>query len=116
MDVLLIFLFVRGGPAPNSRHRVTITPAKQNKAKKALLTGQEKTRPQKHQSMTWAQRLKRVFGIDIETCEQCGGARLWRASTNRQESRFAQRMLPEGLGTRMCLMNIHWSSKRYSVI
>ena len=33
-----------------------------------------KTRAQKHQSMTWAQRLKRVFNIDIETCEQCGGA------------------------------------------
>jgi hypothetical protein len=24
--------------------------------------------------MTWAQRLKRVFGIEIESCEQCGGA------------------------------------------
>ena len=24
--------------------------------------------------MTWAQRLKRVFKIDIETCTQCGGA------------------------------------------
>ena len=24
-------------------------------------------------SMTWAQRLKRVFGIEIETCEKCGG-------------------------------------------
>jgi len=24
--------------------------------------------------MTWAQRLKRVFGIDIETCRECGGA------------------------------------------
>ena len=23
--------------------------------------------------MTWMQRLKRVFNIDIETCEQCGG-------------------------------------------
>jgi len=23
--------------------------------------------------MTWAQRLKRVFQIDIETCSQCGG-------------------------------------------
>ena len=22
--------------------------------------------------MTWMQRLKRVFGIDIETCERCG--------------------------------------------
>jgi Ser/Thr protein kinase RdoA (MazF antagonist) len=24
--------------------------------------------------MTWSQRLKRVFGIDIETCAACGGA------------------------------------------
>ena len=23
--------------------------------------------------MTWAQRLKRVFKIDLETCETCGG-------------------------------------------
>ena len=24
-------------------------------------------------SLTWAQRLKRVFAIDIETCRHCGG-------------------------------------------
>ena len=24
--------------------------------------------------MTWAQRLKRVFNIDISTCDVCGGA------------------------------------------
>jgi len=24
--------------------------------------------------ISWAQRLKRVFNIDIETCKQCGGA------------------------------------------
>ena len=24
--------------------------------------------------MTWAQRLKRVFNIDIEVCQACGGA------------------------------------------
>jgi hypothetical protein len=53
---------------------VTITPALRNKTEQALPAGQEKTRAQKHQSMTWAQRLKRVFGIEIETCEQCGGA------------------------------------------
>jgi len=23
--------------------------------------------------MTWAQRLKRVFNIDVETCGECGG-------------------------------------------
>lgn len=27
----------------------------------------------KHASMTWAQRLKRVFAIEIETCRRCGG-------------------------------------------
>jgi hypothetical protein len=60
--------------SPNSRHRVIITPAKWNKIKNALPTGQDKTRVQKHQSMTWAQRLKRIFGIKIENCKQCGGA------------------------------------------
>jgi hypothetical protein len=29
--------------------------------------------PAKHISMTWMQRLKRVFAIDIETCQRCGG-------------------------------------------
>jgi len=24
--------------------------------------------------MTWAQRLERVFGVDIQTCAACGGA------------------------------------------
>ncbi len=27
-----------------------------------------------HASMTWAQRLKRVFSIDIEICSRCGGS------------------------------------------
>ena len=27
----------------------------------------------RHVAMCWAQRLKRVFGIDIETCTGCGG-------------------------------------------
>lgn len=29
-----------------------------------------------HATMTWAQRLRRVFKIDIETCGHCGGATL----------------------------------------
>ena len=28
---------------------------------------------QKRRSMTWAQRLKRVFGIDVSSCVHCGG-------------------------------------------
>jgi hypothetical protein len=26
-----------------------------------------------HVAMNWARRLKRVFGIEIETCASCGG-------------------------------------------
>ena len=33
---------------------------------------QENPKPKAY-SMTWAQRLKRVFAIDIEKCEKCGG-------------------------------------------
>jgi hypothetical protein len=31
------------------------------------------TPAKRHATMTWAQRLKRVFKIDIETCSKCGG-------------------------------------------
>ena len=33
----------------------------------------QKQSSEKRKSMTWAQRLKRVFWIDIETCHQCAG-------------------------------------------
>ncbi|MCB1661475.1 MAG: hypothetical protein KDI20_02650 [Pseudomonadales bacterium] len=33
----------------------------------------EKPPEERHRVMTWMQRLKRVFNIDIETCERCGG-------------------------------------------
>ena len=29
--------------------------------------------PDSHRAVTWAQRLKRVFNIDVSTCEKCGG-------------------------------------------
>ncbi len=28
----------------------------------------------RHVAMTWAQRLKRVFLVDVSVCEHCGGA------------------------------------------
>ena len=33
----------------------------------------DQTSAEKRASMTWAKRLKRVFNIDIEICEKCGG-------------------------------------------
>ena len=57
--------------APNHRLRERVTPAKRGR-RKTEATGDHP--PARHVSMTWAQRLKRVFKIDIETCEHCGGA------------------------------------------
>ena len=58
------------------RHRIQATPGKRGKgigqAKVAANNGLEKTPQERHRAMTWMQRLKRVFDIDIETCEQCG--------------------------------------------
>jgi hypothetical protein len=33
--------------------------------------------PPRHVAMSWARRLKRVFGIEIEDCGRCGGACWW---------------------------------------
>jgi hypothetical protein len=62
--------------APNSTHRVQVTPAQRGKGKKTKAPDQlqDQTPAERHASMTWAQRLKRVFNIDIETCRECGGA------------------------------------------
>ena len=57
--------------APNSRYRAQVTPAARGGRGKA---DPNRTEPQNRRAMTWAQCLKRVFRIDIETCEHCGGA------------------------------------------
>lgn len=60
--------------APNSKHRAWVTPAKRGKGRQKVADEQdEKTPAQRHMSMIWAQRLKRVFNIDVETCRDCGG-------------------------------------------
>ena len=58
--------------APNHRWRALIVPAQRGRGGSAA-AGQGST-PPKHVAMTWAQRLKRVFGIQINPCERCGGA------------------------------------------
>ena len=60
--------------APNSEHRALVTPARRGRANKTTALGREDTTPvASHAAMNWAQRLKRVFAIDIETCSVCGG-------------------------------------------
>ena len=59
--------------APNGKHRAQVTPAKRGKAsQKGSRVIEARTPAQQRAAMTWAQRLKRVFGIDMVNCE-CGG-------------------------------------------
>jgi hypothetical protein len=56
--------------ASNSQYRAQIiNRPNDNKA----LEKEVRTEGEKRAAMTWAQRLKRVFDIDIQICEVCGG-------------------------------------------
>lgn len=61
--------------APNSKHRALVTPGKRGKGRKLTKVecAQDKIIEERRNAMTWMQRLKRVFNIDIEQCERCGG-------------------------------------------
>jgi len=56
--------------APNSRLRAQVTPAQRGRRSARAVTA---TSAERHRAMRWAQRLKRVFQIDIERCGHCGG-------------------------------------------
>ncbi|MCC7330826.1 MAG: transposase [Gammaproteobacteria bacterium] len=55
--------------APHSALRALVTPA--GRGKRTVAT--ERSPAERHRAMSWAQRLKRVFRIAIDTCERCGG-------------------------------------------
>ena len=56
--------------APHSALRARITPAGRGSRK---ATTETRTPAENHRAMSWAQRLKRVFKLDLESCEGCGG-------------------------------------------
>ncbi len=56
--------------APNSRYRAQITAAGRGRREK---TDPNRSEPHTRRARPKARRLKRVFWIDIETCEHCGG-------------------------------------------
>ena len=58
--------------APHHALRAAITPAGRGRGARHTEAAAEGHVPQ-HASMTWMQRLKRVFAIDIERCRRCGG-------------------------------------------
>jgi hypothetical protein len=54
--------------APDSKYRARVKPAKRGGGGQRAATGdgEEPTLAERRGSMTWAQRLKRVFGIDLD--------------------------------------------------
>jgi len=53
--------------APNGEQRARVTPGRRGRANKAKVPGPEDAAPvASHAAMSWAQRLKRAFNIDIE--------------------------------------------------
>jgi hypothetical protein len=55
--------------APHSALRAAVTPA--GRGQKTGIT--ERSPAERHRAMSWARRLKRVFRIEIEQCDRCGG-------------------------------------------
>ena len=60
--------------APNHRWRGLVTPARRGKGVKPVSNAEVRSTAERHAAMTWAQRLKRVFNIDIVVCARCGGS------------------------------------------
>jgi len=61
--------------APNSPYRARITPVRRGRGARPTRPAreQDRTPAEQRSAMRWAQRLKRVFQIDVETCPSCGG-------------------------------------------
>jgi len=60
--------------APHSRLRAAVTPAGRGRGKRPQVEeGADKSVTPRHVAMSWARRLKRVFGVEIQACARCGG-------------------------------------------
>lgn len=60
--------------APASPDRAKVVPKARSTAAGQTNGGVEPSAAERQRALTWAQRLKRVFAIDIELCRRCGGA------------------------------------------
>ena len=61
--------------APHSKLRAAVTPAHRGMGAPQSRPAADAGKPPtpRHVAMSWARRLKRVFGIEIEGCARCGG-------------------------------------------
>jgi len=101
--------------APNSKHRALVTKAARGKGAKPKISieGQEQTPAQCRSALTWAQRLKWVFGIEIESYRECGGAVRTRCSgCKRDHLRFRTGHQQPYQTRRSC--NLAWSAPKSS--
>ena len=60
--------------APNHRWSGEVTPANRGKDATRIANTDVHSPTKRHVAMSWAQRLKRVFTIDIDVCDRCGGS------------------------------------------
>ena len=58
--------------APNSAHWALVSRAGRGKSREGVARTDVRTPSEHRAAMRWAQRLKRAFGIDVETCAGCG--------------------------------------------
>jgi hypothetical protein len=58
--------------APSSRWRERVTPVKRGKSAKRIANTDIHSPAERHVAMSWAQRLKRVFNIEVR--DHCGGS------------------------------------------
>lgn len=79
--------------APASPDRARVVPA----TRAAANDHGEASVSDPRRGLTWAQRLKRVFALDIETCRRCGGGGRLRVIASIEERATIERIL-EHLG------------------
>ncbi len=72
-------VFDRGGLPSNSRYRNRVKPVRGSKVKKTTVDAEADGRQEpdltegRRKGMCWAQRLRRVFNIEVSICSACGG-------------------------------------------
>ena len=62
-----------GGTGNHFKEETSVTRAGRGKRRASAARAGARTPIERRAAMRWAQRLKRVFGIDVEACAACGG-------------------------------------------
>jgi len=98
--------------APHSRLRAAVTPAHRGRGAAPPPTDPVRPPTPRHVALSWARRLKCVFGIEIESCVRCGGQLRILASIEEHLERTASQQYPTALppGARAGDSECRWRS------